>query len=405
MIVDQHEVRVFSGSVELKAVENAGTITADRGWSPHVQGRITVAAPTDDSLTAPGTLLTIELVQRFGDVGVVRDLTDLWCGPGRTLADLTAEVCGPGRTLADLTAELITANSWNTPVRPATGRTFYLLVTERTRKRGEHTLQLASIEALMQDWLWYAVDVNLEGQSLTIEATTPSEFLNMLDREHRLAHFSPPFYNGFETDRLISPIVPYNLVASPVRITPTSHTIATGEGTTARLYDLLNQGRQRLYSPGETRLQLVDYPYTAPGEITVEPAVNLIDWEITDDRPRMLLVRYTGTASNPSARPVYWSDPEEFAGTRYSEEWPPERIVDAPHAPIITSNPGVGEVEPYLERIGLDESPLKLRTINDYSVMPGSPITYTLPDESEETDSIDAITWQLGGRWEMDIWV
>lgn len=403
MIVDQHEVRIFSGSTELKAVENAGTITADRGWSPHVQGRITVAAPTDDALTEPGTLLTIELVQRFGDVGVVRDLTDRWCGPGRTLADLTAEVCGPGRTLADLTAELITANSWNTPVRPATGRTFYLLVTERTRKRGEHTLQLASIEALMQDWLWYAVDVNLEGQPLTIQASSPSQFLEAIDAAHR-AHV-PWFPPLLEPTTPAPDLLPYRVMAHPVTITPTTHEIGTGEGTTARLYDLLNQARQRLYSPGDGTLRLVDYPYTSPGEITVEPGLNLIDWEITDDRPRMLLVRYTGTASNPSARPVYWSDPEEFAATRYAEAWPPERIVEAPHAPIITDNPGVGEVEPYLERIGLDESPIKLRTINDYSVMPGSPITYTLPGESEETDSIDAITWQLGGRWEMDIWV
>jgi len=405
MIIDDHELRVFSGTNELQPVDDAGTLTADRGWSPHVQGRLTVVAPSSSSHTAPGAMLTIELVQRFGDVGVVRDLTDLWCGAGRTLANLTAEICGAGRTLANLTAELITANSWNTPVRAATGRTFELVITDRTRTIDEHTLQLASIEALIQDWLWYAVDVNLEGQPLTIEATTPAEFLNEMNRAHLLEHFPPPVLTGFETDIRRPPIVPYVFASPPVRISPTSHTIATGEGTTARLYDLLTQARQRLYSPGDGLLQLVDYPYTAPGSITVERGLNLIDYRISDDRPKMLLVRYTGTASNPAARPVYWSDPDEFAGTRYEEAWPPERLVDAPHAPIITTNPGVGEVEPFLDRIGLDESPIKLRTINDYSVMPGSPISWAITDGAPTDDSIDAITWQLGGRWESDIWV
>lgn len=386
MIVDEHDLRVFSGDEELSPLSNAGTITADRGWSPHVQGRLSVAAPTDDALTAPGSVLTIELTQRFGSFALTRDLTDLY--GGLTTAALTAAF--GGGTTATITA-LITAGAWTTPPRAATGRQFELIVTKRTRSRGEHQLELASREVLFQDWLWYDVDANLEGEPLTFTADTVSRFIERILAAAGSAHFGAAAAIPVLLDQ-----------SSIVAITPTTHTIATGSGIFAAAEGFLAQARQRIYSPGDSSVRIVDYPFTSPGTITVTESVNLIDWEITDDRERHTLVRFTGTDLNPAAKPIYSS--RAFPDLAP----PPEVIIDAPHKPLLVTGliSGVtAEVEPFMNRAGLDESPVKLVTINDYSVMPGSPITYTLPDSTTETDTIDAITWQLGGRFEMDVWI
>ena len=389
MIVDQHELRVYSGDVELEPVENAGTLTADRGWSPHVQGRLTVRAPASLLTTAPGSMLRIELTQRFGDFALTRDLTD---GYGGDLTSVLTTAFAGGLT-SDLTA-LITAGSWNTPVRASTGRTLHLVVTSRTRSRDEHSLELASVEALIQDWVWYDVDVNLEGVPLTFAADTPARFLQALIRAHSAETSWVAAWAGL-------PIVD---TSTPTVISTLEHTLQAGDGTIAALQTFLTFARQRLYSPGEERLTLTDYPYTSPYSITVEDGVNLIDWEITEDRFRQTLVRFTGTASNPAARPIYHSNPFPEINA------PPEALIDSPTLPVVIKASELVSgitpaVAPFLNRVGLDESPIRLVTINDYGVMPGSAITYTLPDEDEENDTIDTITWQLGGTWQMDIWV
>lgn len=383
MIIDQHELRIFSGAAELEPLENAGTITADRGWSPHVQGNLTVRAPDDLSLTDPGEMITIELVQRFGDIAVVRDLTELWSGPGRTLANLTAEITGAGRTLADLTAELITATSWNTPVRAATGRTFHLVIAQRTRTRDEHALQLVSLEATVQDWVWWGPSTPV------IEASTTREMLASI-----IAAYSTVTSTNFPADIFL-------MRETPVRLALETLTLDRGTATIAALDPLNTASRHRLYSPGEPMVILDDKDRVEPTSITVELGVNLIDWRIVEDRNKPLMMRFTGDVPNPTT-PVYKS---QYA---FPELNPPhERYIAANHIYRSTGLfSGVDSaLRGYLAREGLDESPVQLTTINDYSVMPGSPITYTLPDETPVEDSIDAITWQLGGRWEMDIWV
>ena len=185
MIVDQHDVRIYDeAGVELEMLDSGGTITADRGWSPHVQGRITVRPPASDASTAPGNTLTIELTQRFGSFALTSDLTEMF--GGLTTAALTTAFAGG--TTATITA-LITAGSWVSPVRAATGRQFELIITKRTRSRGEHQLELASREVLFQDWLWYDVDANLEGEPLTFTADTVSRFVERILVASRRAHF------------------------------------------------------------------------------------------------------------------------------------------------------------------------------------------------------------------------
>lgn len=393
MIRDEHEVRVFDeqGDQLTLVPDAAGSITADRGWSPHVQGTLTVRPPEFSIRTSPGAFIRIELTQRFGSFALTRDLTDMY--GGLTTAALTAAYAGG--TSATLTA-LITAGSWVTPVRPATGRTFELVITRRTETRDEHTIELASREAIFQDWLWYDVDANLEGVPLTFTADTTWRYLERL-------------LVGFRTESIWLDLGNFPDVfgvlldqATVGFIDPTTHTIDAGSTPFQGLQQLLTETRQRLYSPGDGTVRLVDYPYTAPGELTIEHGVNLVDWQITSERWKPAMVRFTGSASNPAARPIYSS----HAFPELNR--PHEQLYDAPHKPILATglvNGITAQVEPYIAQVGLDKSPVKLTTINDYSVMPGSPITYTLPDEAEATDTIDAITWQVGGRFEMDIWV
>lgn len=391
MIIDQHELRVRSGTTELEPLENAGTITVDRGWSPHVQGTLTVRAPDTLSVTSPGSFLTIELTQRFGDFALTRDLTDLYS----TLTTAALTTAYANGTSATLTA-LITAGSWVTPVRAATGRTFELVITARTRTRDEHSLTLASREALFQDWLWYDVNANLEGVPLTFTADTTWRYLERVLVGLRT---ESSYLDAAGTAATIGQLLDRARVSF---ISPTAHTLAAGEAPFEKLQQLLAETRQRLYSPGDGTTLLVDYPYTGPGEINLQAGVNLIDWEITDERFKPAMVRFTGTDSNPAARPIYSS----HAFPELNR--PHEQLYDAPHKPILATglvNGITAQVAPFIDLVGLDKSPVKLTTVNDYSVTAGSPISYTLPDEAEVNDTIDAITWQLGGRFEMDIWV
>ena len=383
MILDQHEVRVFSGTTELEALENAGTITADRGWSPHVQGTLNVRVPASNVSTQPGAMLTIELTQRFGYFAFTRDLTDLYAG--LTTAALTAAFAGG--TTATFTA-LIAAGSWNTPVRASTGRTLELVIISRRRSRDEHSVTLASVEALIQDWLSYKVDGDDSSVAVTVEGDTTASLLRGMIALHaaQTATEMPTILN-LATDRIIAPI---------------SYVIEAGDPTIAAVFPVLTQTLQRLFSPGDSSIILTDRNQVSAGAITVASGVGLIEWEVSEERTAQQLVKFTGTLTNPAARPIYSS-------TAFPDINPPhEKISVAPNAYV--PYPGLmstitSALGPYLRAIGLDDSPVRLVTVNDYSVMPGSPITYTLPDEAPVKNSIDALTWQLGGQSEMNIWV
>jgi len=383
MILDQHEVRVFSGTTELEALENAGTITADRGWSPHVQGTLNVRVPASNVSTQPGAMLTIELTQRFGYFAFTRDLTDLYAG--LTTAALTAAFAGG--TTATFTA-LIAAGSWNTPVRASTGRTLELVIISRRRSRDEHSVTLASVEALIQDWLSYKVDGDDSSVAVTVEGDTTASLLRGMIALHaaQTATEMPTILN-LATDRIIAPI---------------SYVIEAGDPTIAAVFPVLTQTLQRLFSPGDSSIILTDRNQVSAGAITVASGVGLIEWEVSEERTAQQLVKFTGTLTNPAARPIYSS-------TAFPDINPPhEKISVAPNAYV--PHPGLmstitSALGPYLRAIGLDDSPVRLVTVNDYSVMPGSPITYTLPDEAPVKNSIDALTWQLGGQSEMNIWV
>lgn len=391
MILDQHEVRLTVDGVELDPLENTGTITLDRAWSPFVQGRLSVRPPADFDHTAPGKIIMIELTQRFGDVAFVSDLTELWCGPGRTLADLTAEVCGPGRDLDDLTAETITAGSWNTPARAGTGRTLQLVVVSRSRTRDEHTLQVASIEALIADWVWYGIGTNLEFYAETLGT--------YIDRVLG-AHYSSSMW--FDIPFEDWPVlIPDDIRASS--LTTTAHVIEPMAASTSTIIDLLRERFCRLYSRGDLALLAKGNGGEVTGTPTVEHGVNLIDWTVDDEREVGILVRWTGTATDPLARPIDSS--YAFPELQPPHEFALESTGKQPTTSGFSSGVAPGLAEGARRRIGLDRSPVRLVTVNDYSMEPEQTITYTLPDETAQEDLIDSITWQLGGQWESDIWI
>lgn len=378
MIIDQHELRVFSGTTELEPLESAGSITMDRGWSPFVQGRLSVRAPETLALTQPGTQLRLELTQRFGDVGLVRDLSDLWTGVGRTLADLTSEQTGFGRTLADLTAELITATSWNSPVRPATGRTLTLVVTERTRTRDVHTLQLASLEVTVQNWLWFA------SADLSFEADTVPSALNAIVQAH-----------DAETSATLPAIYSF---ATPTSIAPATHTIAIGAPTLGYLDSFNVSSRARIWSPGDSTIRLEDIA-DPPGLLEISEGENLIEWEVITARPERLMMRFPGDLAAPTT-PVFYAD-TIIPGSSL----PREAFLEADYLYTkFTTGPPFNPIGVISDRRRVDREPIRLTCINDYHALPGVLVQYQLPDEAPVSGyRVQEVVWDLGGRWEMQV--
>ena len=395
MIVDQHELRVFSGSTELEPLENAGTLTLDRGWSPHVQGTLTVRAPDSNATTARGAIITIELSQRFGDLALTRDLTDMY--GGEVTAELTTAYAGG--TTADMTG-LIDAASWNTPSRPSSGRTFSLIVTGLQRTRDEHTLQLRSNEAIVDQIVWYKVDGTLEGVPLTFEAETAAQYIRAV-----LAAFVPEatLYPdlGFTGFGWAGSFVD---TATPVALSTTSHTMQVGVAPFSDLQQYMTVTRQVLYAPGDGTLILSDQAaFTGPA-FTAHYGENLVDWQVNlEGQLGLSIYRFVGSPTNPAARPVH--SPLAFPAANFPHTGVIEVPTVGPTTPGGFSNGQQSLMSALSAPIGLDSSPVRLVTVSNYNVRPGSPITYTLPDESPVNNSIDAITWQLGGRWEMDVWV
>ena len=393
-IIDQHELRVFDAAgAELDPIEDAGTLTADRGWSPHVQGQLSVREPASSLSTAPGRVLVLELTQRFGSFALTRDLTDLHSGD--TTADLTAAY-GGGDT-ADMTA-LITAGSWNTPVRAATGRRFELIITGRTRTRDEHRVELASSEAQVVDWLYFETDVDDESVDYTTAARTTIDLAR--DFYEFIAPDSPRFPDVDDRPIVnLAPIVPI----ADADIEP----IAAGESIWSYVSSYLTPARQKIYSPGDGTLYLVETDATVDTGFGARVGENLIDWEISDEPDYNVIVRFTGTPTDPDARPMFSSVPTAFA----LDPAPNTRLIDVPQPFVTWPPPGVivpvGDTPatPYRSRAGLDESPMRLVVVNDYSLMPTYRIDYQLPDSDEASGVVDAITWQLGGTWRMDLWI
>lgn len=393
MPIDQHEVRVTTlAGVELDIIGGA-TITADRGWSPHVQARIPIAPPSTDLTT--GRRILIELTQRTGSFCFTRDMTELH--GGGTSATLTTAY--GGGTSATLTA-LVTAGSWNTPMMPASGRTFDLMVTKINKSRTEWTLELASVEAAYIDAI--VAGSGAEGSATIVDGNNTIDMVRFWHQPNILA-YPWTYANDLGFGAFADLTVP-SLVTQAFRSglgAPLS--VPTLTNMWAAVVQTLVSVGQRLFSRGDWALiHSQDVP-TASGEITVTDGVNLIDWEYTDKLPGYAYVRWTGDATNPAARPIHSDAPSLTL-------YPHTRVVEVPTALVgwprtgVIGTPWDTPATAYSDRAGLDESPLRLVAISDYSVMPWSSINYTLPDEAEETTIIDAITWYLD-RHQMDIWV
>jgi len=397
VIVDEHEVRIYSGTTPLKPADDIGSITVDRGWSPHVQGRISVLTPSASSLTSEGSIITIELTQRFGDFALTRDLTAAYAG------DLTSDLTSvfASGTTADLTA-IMTAQSWVSPPRAGSGRTFRLIVTGRIRTRTVHTLEVESEEAVLDSLVWYDVDGSLEGLPLNFTANTARGYLDAILTAHQTEGDLYPTSTGAGwTPNFVDR-------SSPTPLFESSHVIEVGEATFATMKPLLIGTRQRLFCPGDGTAILTDYPYTLSPSITVIAGDNLVDFEVTTSGlPLNMLYRFQGSESNPAARPIH--TPYAFPELNYPHGGLIEMPVPGPVIGAGLSNFTTIQAELAValrNPVGLESSPLRLVAVNNYDAMPGSPISYTTTiGGTPINEVVDAVTWRLGGQFEMDIWI
>lgn len=389
MIVDQHEVRVYSGSTELKALQDAGTITVDSNWTPHVQGRITVRAPADLEDTLPGTVLTIDLMQRFQGFAFVADMDTYFTGA--TLGAADTHLTGYS-TLGDLDA-LLTDSEWLSPPRAATGRTFELIVTDRTRTHDEHTLSLASVEHRWVDSLYFNTDGSNESVPYVPSGATTI---------------------GVARDLLETAVIPRLQVTGGAVTVIDEATLAdipftdqrplnAGESVWDYISSYTTNARQSIYSPGDMTLRLIDTDAVLAGSLTVEHAENLIEWEETRQESTTVIVRYQGSGADPDARPM-WLQGDGSTGIPSATE-----LFDI-DTPFVTYPPpgvilpaGANPASPYMTYANRDLRSIRLETINDYSVQPRDEVTYILPDESPVSARIRSISWQLGGRSEMTV--
>jgi hypothetical protein len=391
MPVNDPEARVYTSTGDRLTVLDGSTITADRAWTPHIQGRIEIAPPS--VAMGPGKRVIVELTQRFGDISISRDLTTLF---GDETGTLTEDF--NGILPADMPA-LIAAGSWNDPPRAGTGRRLELMVTKVRERRDSWTLDVASAEALYLD----ALNPDLDGNNDAIARAIPGDHTQALVRfaffsATTVGHHVAGGYPDLDEPVLITQARRAG-VGAPLNVEPLANVWAAVVG-------ILVSVAQRLYSRGDWALIHAEDNPPTPGDIIVEDGVNLIDYEYARDLATKTLVRWSGSQTDPNARPVW---PTSIGGISFTNVV--ARLIDVP-APLIgwpptDAPPPLGFPTPaasYATRAGLDLSPVRLTTPPDYSVMPWSSITYTLPGDDAVTTIIDAITWQLSGRFEMNIW-
>jgi len=154
-MISEHRYDVDIVGTGYRTRPESGRVTLDESWSPYVQADLTIPLPVDPAVLAaldprrPGARVRLTLTQRFGSGAPIAALSAAWAG--MTLADVSALYAG--QTLAAISEDY--GRPYNASgTRPSTTRRLNLglRAARRRRETGLLDLELASDEALLQDY-------------------------------------------------------------------------------------------------------------------------------------------------------------------------------------------------------------------------------------------------------------
>lgn len=163
-ILNQQTIRAHVDDVVLDVVD--ARVTHDDTWAPSWQADLGIRNAGDVADLDPlgSTPVTLELIQRFGDLAVTADLTEMF--GGGTTADVTA--AWGGLTTGDVST--LPGREWNSAPIDGTGCTVTLWLRRvAPTHSGTTRLYLESAEQLLRDAMW----PDFAGQPATILTPTP----------------------------------------------------------------------------------------------------------------------------------------------------------------------------------------------------------------------------------------
>lgn len=366
MTISQHTFRAFIGSTELEVID--ATIALDEGWSPYVQGSVTIGLPDSTLLNAIDprnkVRMRVFMEQSFGESQKVSLLTTLY--GGSTLAGLT--LAYTTKFLFQLSALWFTP--WNTfGVRSTTRRDLYVGIRSRNidHLAGTVVIDVASDEAYLQD---YALTT-----SLTYAPGTATVRAAVTDALARIGAF------------LQSGTADGAIEANASKWLP-------GQTAWDYLAPLVQKAGLRLYCDEKGSFWLVSSNYVEPGQTQLTYTGTIVTAEDTIDRSKnnwfdAVVIRYK------------WTDALGAQQTAYD-------IATQPNYSKVntldyeTEYPGPGAAAAVLARTLAKGREQAVTAVSDYSVTPSQSVSVILPNTLTQTGYVASVTWNYPGD-EMDV--
>lgn len=359
MTVSRHNVTAYVSGTELDV--KTASVTLDRTWSPYIAATLTLPKPVEATLSLldPRTRprVSIFLSQDFGDSEKVSLLTSLF--GGLTVAAVTT--AWTGQFLSERTAEYF--EPWNASlIIPSTRRDLNLGVRTTTvdHNTGEVTLELASDEALLQDYALVAFE-NFTPGYMTVKAAVN----DALSR--------------------IGAVLQVTALDGTVEATATDW--EPGQTAWDYIAPLLTSAALRLYCDEQRFWYLVEDNAVVDGALVLtdtETIVQATDGISRDDRwYDAVVITYT------------FRDPLTGTTTVNVDTAQGDTVTKVLSLEYSTAYPGPGAAARVLSRatgLGRVQS---VQAVNDYNATPGQQARISLPGTLENIGTVQSIVWNL----------
>lgn len=359
MTVSRHNVTAYVSGTELDV--KTASVTLDRTWSPYIAATLTLPKPVEATLNLldPRTRprVSIFLSQDFGDSEKVSLLTSLFAG--LTVASVTT--AWTGQFLSERTAEYF--EPWNASlIIPSTRRDLNLGVRTTTvdHNTGEVTLELASDEALLQDYALVATENFTPGYMTVKQAIDDA-----LSR--------------------IGAVLQVTALDGTVEATATDW--EPGQTAWDYIAPLLTSAALRLYCDEQRFWYLVEDNAVVDGAVVLtdtETIVQATDGISRDDRwYDAVVITYT------------FRDPITGTTTVNIDTAQGDTVTKVLSLEYSTAYPGPGAAARVLSRatgLGRVQS---VQAVNDYSATPGQQARISLPGTLENIGTVQSIVWNL----------
>lgn len=386
-ILDEHNAVAYAAGIALDI--RAGSITIDDTWMPLIQGSIEIATPADPSIIDPRTSSRVELHlrQRFGQLAFIGDITDRFAGG--TLADITA--AWAEQTLGDLSE--LPERYFNQSATPQNSTSTVLDLRVRsasTDSEGITTVELEGDEAILMEL------VSIEAAQIGGERRLRESFQQALDTA-----VSPDY--AFNTEIIpgdVNPRIPVGLFD----LYPSERWVFIdfGDSVYEAYTPVLQSSNTRFISFTGKGLDIVTADYTVEGFITIYEAQNLVEFRTAIARDDDLwadavIIVYS---REKTVSPNYLVSVSDL-----TTGWTRPLVirVDAPSpvGPFMDGAPA-DPANAILSRMLRRGAVAPVRAVNNYDTFPRKSLILHLPGQAY-TGLVQAVTFEIGGNWEMDV--